>query len=85
MLKGYVQKFMNQVHCNIRGINADIFVLTETWLNVEISDEELEFFGYNMYRMDRCNRTSVCKRGDGVAICVLCSQRISIRTNKYSI
>lgn len=46
------------------------FVFVEIWLNSNISDIELGFDRYNMFRLDRSDKTSNCTRGGGVAICV---------------
>jgi len=61
MLEDYVLK-IHDLHCNISCLNADILVLTKTWLNVVILDEELGLLSYNIYQMDSC-RTSTRKRG----------------------
>ena len=42
--------------------NPDIIGITETWLNNKISDNELIFDGYTIFRRDRINS---CKNGGG--------------------
>lgn len=44
--------------------NANVFVLSETWLNKSISDKDVSVGGYNLFRIDRP------KKGGGVAIYV---------------
>lgn len=48
----------------------DAFILTETWLSSDISNAELGFEGYTVFRRDRNNSTSNCLRGGGVLIAV---------------
>lgn len=45
-------------------------MLTETWLYSDISDSELEFDDFSVFRCDRCPETSTYKRGGGVLIAV---------------
>jgi len=45
-------------------------VLVETWLNSNILDAELGFDCYNVFRLDRSDKTSNSTRGGGVAIFV---------------
>jgi len=44
--------------------------LTETWLNNDIADGELNLFSYNVFRSDRNSTTSGCSRGGGVLISI---------------
>lgn len=46
----------------------DIFILTETWLSSHISDSELGFQNFNVYRCDRSPLTSQFSRAGGVLI-----------------
>ena len=48
--------------------NYDIIILTETWLNEEIYDSEIDLGPFIIYRDDRSN--SVSSRGGGVLIAV---------------
>ena len=34
-----------------------MFTITETWLDASVSDLEIEEPGYNIYRVDRSNKT----------------------------
>ena len=45
-------------------------VYDESWLDSSVSDAEIEFPGYNLYRLDRVN-----KHGGGACVC-LCQERI---------
>ena len=35
----------------------DVFTITETWVDASVSDLEIEVPGYNIYRVDRSNKT----------------------------
>ena len=43
----------------------DIIALTETWLDSDFGDHELQLADYNIYRKDRCHR-----RGGGVLLAI---------------
>lgn len=45
-------------------------MFVETWLNSNILDAELEFDCYNVFRLDRSDKTSNSTRGGGVVIFV---------------
>ena len=63
---------LSVVHLNVRSLlgrmdqlrllcernGADIITLSETWLNKDIDDSEIELPGYSTIRCDRCERTS---------------------------
>jgi len=76
LLKGYYQNVrglhtkLNILICNISLFRFDYFVLVETWLNSYILDAELGFDCYNVFRLDRIDKTSNSTRGGGVAIFV---------------
>lgn len=64
----------------IESAQADVIVLTETWLNPDIEDNELfdSVASFNVYRCDRVGR-----RGGGVLIAVrntLSSFRVNVST-----
>lgn len=75
---------INVYYQNVRGLrtklkhlttgiptnNADIYALTETWLNEDIYDSELGFNKFNVFRTDRSKDTSNCEMGGGVLIAV---------------
>lgn len=42
--------------------NADIFILSETWLSKAVSDKDIAINGYNVFRCDRP------RKSEGVAI-----------------
>ena len=44
----------------------DVFTISESWLDVSVSDLEIEVPGYNIYRVDRSNKT-----GGGICAYVL--------------
>lgn len=46
----------------IESTNADILILSETWLNKTVSDKDIAINGYNIFRCDRP------RKGGGVAI-----------------
>jgi hypothetical protein len=58
---------LNILIFNISLFRYDYFVFVETWLNFNILDAELGFDDYNMFRLDRSDKTSNCTRGGGVA------------------
>ena len=43
----------------------DVFTISESWLDVSVSDLEIEVPGYNIYRVDRSNKTGggICAYG----------------------
>lgn len=51
-------------------IPHDIILLTETWLNEDISSSELGLNHYNIYRLDRNRITSNKTKGGGVMVCI---------------
>lgn len=74
--KGYYQNVrglrtkLNTLRCNIPQLNYDYFGLVETWLHSDITDSELGFDDFTIYRVDRNPITSKCSRGGGVAVCI---------------
>jgi hypothetical protein len=46
--------------------NYDVFVITESWLWKNISDDEIQIPGYQMLRTDRPNIRTYNKRGGGI-------------------
>lgn len=62
----------------------DVLLFTESWLNESVKSDELEMFGYVLYRCDRSASTSQCGRGGGVLIAVkkhLSSSLLPIQLN----
>lgn len=55
---------MDLVKIWVENTNADILVLTETWLNKSITDRNISLEGYNDFCCDRP------RKGGGVAIYV---------------
>ncbi|XP_068692770.1 uncharacterized protein [Montipora foliosa] len=63
---------MRSLRNNINDLSAlllmdsfDIVAMTETWLNDDFSDSELQLDGYNIFRSERANR-----RGGGVLLAI---------------
>ena len=48
----------------MRENNLDV-IISESWLNSSVTDVEVEFPGYNLFRLDRENKV-----GDGVCVYV---------------
>jgi len=73
------------LNCNIPLIKVKYFILTETWLGDDISNKELGFDNYNIYRTDRSIMTSICTRGVAVSVhksfYLLSSKIINIQDN----
>lgn len=58
--------------------NYDIIAFSETWLHDGISDAELGFICYDIYRFDRNASSSVSVRGGGVLVAVKQNLKCSI-------
>lgn len=83
---------MEAYYQNVRGVrtkihqlrecvslnNYSFYVLTETWLNANISSQELGFKNYDVYRSDRNSDTSDKLRGGGVLIAACRTLRSSL-------
>lgn len=74
---------LNDLRCAlaVTAVDFDVIILVETWLNDSLSDSELGFGNYNIFRLDRNPENSVFSRGGGVLIAVrncLCSRALSI-------
>lgn len=63
---------MLEFKCNLHlcSIKPDIIVITETWLQPEIFDQELGLIGYNVYRCDRDLELTGLQRGGGTLLAV---------------
>lgn len=59
-----------------QSTDADVIVLTETWLNKSVLDNDIFINGYNVYRTDRP------KRGGGVAIFIKKRFRVKVLLSK---
>jgi len=57
---------VNDLHAILAIEDPDIFGITETWLNDTITDAELGFIGYSIFRCDRPGN----QRGGGVVLYV---------------
>ncbi|KAG5897261.1 hypothetical protein JTB14_013162 [Gonioctena quinquepunctata] len=55
---------------SVSSCDYDVIVLTETWLNNDIGNGELNLTNYNLFRKDRSITTSNKSRGGGVLIAV---------------
>ena len=53
---------MDMVRIWAKSTDADIVVISETWLSKSIADENTDIVDYNIFRTDRS------KKGGGVAI-----------------
>lgn len=51
----------------------DVFTISESWLDASVSDLEIEVPGYNIYRVDRSNKT-----GGGICAYVLNTYRTEL-------
>ena len=68
-----VRSIISKLNIIVPSLNAsffDIIALSETWLSPSISNSELNFNNYIIYRCDRSPLTSVYKRGGGVLVAV---------------
>lgn len=68
-----VRSIISKLNIIVPSLNAsffDIIALSETWLSPSISNSELDFNNYIIYRCDRSPLTSVYKRGGGVLVAV---------------
>ena len=52
-----------ELELTVRDEKLDIIAITESWLNVNITDEEMGIKGYTLFRKDR--NDSVKRRGVG--------------------
>jgi hypothetical protein len=64
--------------------NYDVFVITESWLWKNISDDEIQIPGYQMLRTDRPNIKTYNKRGGGVLTYVTEEYKIKQQNNSFS-
>ncbi|XP_019222699.1 uncharacterized protein LOC109204916 [Oreochromis niloticus] len=55
---------MDMVKIWVKSTDADVVIISETWLTKSITNEDINIYGYNVYRTDRP------KKGGGVAIYV---------------
>lgn len=55
---------LDMVYIWAKNTNADVIVISESWLNKSISDKDISITGYKVFRSDRL------KKGGGVAIYV---------------
>lgn len=53
---------MDMVKIWVKSTDADVVIISETWLTKSITNEDINIYGYNVYRTDRP------KKGGGVAI-----------------
>lgn len=61
---------LQSLHTNFVLLTYDIFILTETWLNSDMSNAELGLLGYSIFRCDRSKDTSDKLRGGGTLIAI---------------
>ena len=65
---------LDELQLYIDKETADIIGITETWLNEEISDVELNINDYTIFRHDRLNKT-----GGGVILLIKKDIKVNIR------
>ena len=71
---------------SVSDCDYDVIVFSETWLNQDIHDSELGMDGYNIYRKDRSELTSLKCWGGGVMIAVRgCYQSFLIINEQESV
>uniref|UniRef100_A0A669EJS2 Reverse transcriptase domain-containing protein n=1 Tax=Oreochromis niloticus TaxID=8128 RepID=A0A669EJS2_ORENI len=63
---------MDLVRIWVKSTNADIVIISETWLSKSITDDDINITEYNLYRTDRP------RKGGGVAIYVKSRYEVSI-------
>lgn len=61
---------MSDLRCAIPTSTSYIIIFVETWLCDSITNAELGFDNYTVFRCDRSVSTSECLRGGGVLIAV---------------
>lgn len=61
---------LDEVRNAIINSYYDIIMLTETWLDKDLSDAELDFVGYRIFRCDRSHYTSHQVKGGGTMIAI---------------
>ena len=58
---------INSIRCEITEIQPDILNISETWLNDNINDNEINIAGYNLLRHDRGrDEHGIIRRGGGL-------------------
>ena len=63
---------LDMVKVWVRSTDADVVVISETWLTKSVNDKDIGIEGYNVYRSDRP------KKGGGVAIHTKCKFNVSV-------
>lgn len=83
-VRGLKTKLVN-LRCPFPMFNFyDVIILTETWLTPDISDSELGFHGFQMFKLDRNSNNSSFLRGGGVLIAINNSIKSHIITLSFS-
>ena len=67
---------MDMLRIWAHSTDADVFVLSETWLSKSVSDKVINISGYNVFRSDRPNR------GGGVAIYIKNQYQVNVLLSK---
>ncbi|KAF1394512.1 hypothetical protein PFLUV_G00001090 [Perca fluviatilis] len=67
---------MDMLRIWAHSTDADVFVLSETWLSNSVSDKVINISGYNVFRSDRPNR------GGGVAIYIKNQYQVNVLLSK---
>lgn len=63
---------MDMICLWVRSTDAEIAVISESWLTKSVMDNDIDIDGYNVYRADRL------KKGGGVAIYVKCRHNVTV-------
>ena len=80
-----IRRRLNQLKNNLYTFTdlPDIIILTESWLNDDIQDSEIDLPFYNIFRTDRNYKNTSSTRGGVVLIAV--NNKIKSRLLQYSI
>jgi len=57
---GIINLNMNKIdslHTRAKSTDADIIILSETWLSKSVTDKDIVISGYNVFRTDRPRKT----------------------------
>ncbi len=60
---------LDMVYIWAKNTNADIIVISESWLNKSITDNNISIIGYKVFRADRLKRGGGGGGGGGSNLC----------------
>jgi hypothetical protein len=75
---------LDKLNTGLVAVNCDVIALCETWLDDGISDAELGFGSYNVFRLDRDPSNSDKRRGGGVLLAVRREYTVSLIRPLYN-